>query len=297
MIAAELRGGSKPSLEEALGWIGSRVDDIYGANVGRLEDVWIDPDSGLPRWLLVKGRFSGRTTLIPFDHATAGAGHVWVPYEREVVRDAPEVQAGVRPTAAVEAALFTHYARRAPGEAIGAAVPEPRVPHVESRPVARPRGRQVQREQPRPTGQPQTPAYRPIPRPAAPEQHPAYRAQPPPPEPPRGPFTPAVEPAATEGGWPGRHAQPQDHDAWQAPREPAPTQQSRPAEHGGWAVGSAPPAYGTETPQQPPAPQPSPAEIVQDLVSSAEASDIEIDIKGKVTISGELIQIRITPRP
>ena len=77
MIAAELRGGSKPSLNEALGWIGSRVDDIYGASVGRLEDVWIDPGTGVPRWLLVKeGRFGGRTTLIPFEDATAGAGHV-----------------------------------------------------------------------------------------------------------------------------------------------------------------------------------------------------------------------------
>ena len=92
MIAAELRGGNKPGLNEALGWIGSRVDDIYGANVGRLDDVWIDPGTGMPRWLLVKeGRFGGRTTLIPFEDATAGAGHVWIPYERDVVRHAPEV--------------------------------------------------------------------------------------------------------------------------------------------------------------------------------------------------------------
>ena len=68
MIAAELRGGNKPSLNEALGWIGSRVDDIYGAGVGRLEDVWIDPGTGAPRWLLVKeGRFGGRSTLVPFE--------------------------------------------------------------------------------------------------------------------------------------------------------------------------------------------------------------------------------------
>ena len=95
MIAAQLRGGNKPSLNEALGWIGSRVDDIYGANVGRLEDVWIDPGTGAPRWLLVKeGRFGGRTTLIPFEDATAGAGHVWVPYEREIVGAAPGDRAG-----------------------------------------------------------------------------------------------------------------------------------------------------------------------------------------------------------
>src|SRR5690348_14982441 len=79
MIAAGLRGGSKPSLNEVLGWIGSRVDDIYGASVGRMEDVWIDPGTGAPRWLLVReGRFGARSTLIPFEDATAGTEHVWV---------------------------------------------------------------------------------------------------------------------------------------------------------------------------------------------------------------------------
>lgn len=115
MIAAELRGGNKPSLNEALGWIGSRVDDIYGASVGRLEDVWIDPGTGVPRWLLIKeGRFGGRTTLIPFEDATAGAGHVWVPYEREVVRDAPEIEPGAPLTQHVEGALRAHYSANVP---------------------------------------------------------------------------------------------------------------------------------------------------------------------------------------
>lgn len=115
MIAAELRGGSKPSLNEALGWIGSRVDDIYGSSVGRLDDVWIDPGTGVPRWLLVKeGRFGGRTTLIPFEDATAGAGHVWVPYERDVVRDAPEIEPGAPLTQGIEDALRSHYSANAP---------------------------------------------------------------------------------------------------------------------------------------------------------------------------------------
>ena len=114
MIAAELRGGNKPSLNEALGWIGSRVDDIYGASVGRLEDVWIDPGTGVPRWLLVKeGRFGGRSTLVPFGDATAGAGHVWVPYERDVVREAPQIKPGVPLTQQVEATLRNHYAANA----------------------------------------------------------------------------------------------------------------------------------------------------------------------------------------
>ena len=143
MIAAELRGGNKPSLNEALGWIGSRVDDIYGANVGRLEDVWIDPGTGAPRWLLVKeGRFGGRTTLIPFEDATAGAGHVWVPYEREIVREAPEIEPGAPLTQQVEAVLRSHYAANVPpaiahaGSGAGASAPPLPAPAPKQEPPA-----------------------------------------------------------------------------------------------------------------------------------------------------------------
>ena len=53
-------------------------------------------EQALPRWLLVKeGRFGGRSTLVPFSDPTAGAGHVWVPYERDVVREAPQIEPGV----------------------------------------------------------------------------------------------------------------------------------------------------------------------------------------------------------
>ncbi len=130
MIAAELRGGSRLSLDEALGWIGSRVDDLYGVGVGRLEDIWIDPGTGIPRWLLVKeGRFDGRATLIPFDDASAGAGRVWIPYDQDVVRRAPEVEPGSPLTQQLESALRRHYAASA-----AAAVPHAGVPQAPSGP-------------------------------------------------------------------------------------------------------------------------------------------------------------------
>jgi len=91
--------------------MGFRVDDIYGGSIGKLEDILVDPH-GQPRWLLVReGRFGGRHrhTLIPFEDATAGAGHVWVPYEREVVRSAPEVAAGAELTEQREANFREHY--------------------------------------------------------------------------------------------------------------------------------------------------------------------------------------------
>ena len=69
-MTLELRGSARPTLQQALRWIGSRVDDIYGASIGKLEDIWMDPDSGEPLWLLVRdGRIGGRHTLVPFAQA------------------------------------------------------------------------------------------------------------------------------------------------------------------------------------------------------------------------------------
>jgi sporulation protein YlmC with PRC-barrel domain len=217
MIAAELRGGSKPSLNEALGWIGSRVDDIYGASVGRLEDVWIDPGTGTPRWLLVKeGRFGGRTTLIPFEDATAGAGHVWVPYERDVVRDAPEIEPGAPLTQAVETELRAHYASRSPSavshRAHAAQPAAPRDPEPGSAMGAatiRFGGGPSQPEPPEPFAQrraehpsspdPQDPARRPMPREEPPAAVPStpHPASPPPSLPQR----PAPPIAASQVGY------------------------------------------------------------------------------------------------
>lgn len=114
MTGAELRGDrgeARPTLTDALRWIGARVDDIYGSSVGRLEDVWVDPNLGEPRWLLVReGDFGGRHTLIPFEDATPGAGHVWVPYEGDVVRGAPEISPGSPLTQQLEHELRAHFA-------------------------------------------------------------------------------------------------------------------------------------------------------------------------------------------
>ena len=285
MIAAELRGGNKPSLNEALGWIGSRVDDIYGASVGRLEDVWIDPGTGAPRWLLVKeGRFGGRSTLVPFSDATAGAGHVWVPYERDVVRNAPQIEPGVPLTQQVEATLRNHYAANATaavahgsspsGRSTGSSQPRAtvRLASAESIPPAPP----IRPE----SADPQQPANFPPPRLP---QRPPPPVQPPPPQPQEPQYeTPRYEapPAPPQAPPP---AQPQ----------PFPYQQqylTQPAPQQAYSYQQPPPAEYRQ-----PAPPPPQADPMAVLAAIPAGSMIEIELDGNLTISGELRQVRITP--
>ena len=92
-LTHRLYGTARPAVAEARTWIGSRVIDAHGAGVGRLEDIWVDAETGDPAWLLVRGsRFSGGAQrLAPFTGATGGDGRVWLPHERETIRSSPEI--------------------------------------------------------------------------------------------------------------------------------------------------------------------------------------------------------------
>lgn len=326
MIAAELRGGSKPSLTEALGWIGSRVDDIYGTGVGRLEDVWIDPGTGAPRWLLVKeGRFGGRTTLIPFEDATAGAGHVWIPYERDVVREAPAVEAGAPLTQQVEAALRRHYASNTAAAA---------VPHGDQdSPVATSAAAALDREgtHARSTA-PHAPAYQhhegmgssphpgqveagspgalSVPAPQAPQrQHPAPRNTPPPMRPPAPPPRPHAAHQARPHASPGvasaapSPAYAQHHPAAQPPQHPAPPPAAvqQPTAQP-YASPAPPPQVQPESPPRPaPAPERPPAEWSPEAAAAPvirgldRPQRIEMELEGGLRITGRLKSFKLTP--
>jgi len=310
MIAAELRGGSKPSLNEALGWIGSRVDDIYGANVGRLEDVWIDPGTGVPRWLLVKeGRFGGRTTLIPFEDATAGAGHVWVPYEREVVRAAPEIEPGAPLTQHVEASLRTHYAANVPSSiSHGSAGRAPTGPTVEPATIGRRRGSALGTA---------TVRFQPPPEAGPPEFFSARvsspeRQVPPVPQRPviRGPQAVAPDTAAGHASpaftpsLPERPAPPIAIP--EPPRAWSPPPQAAPPSYGGPDVPSPSPRDASQyAPPQAAPPQPAwqqrdpaqaPIDQLRALAESGGSHYVEIELSGELTIRGELRTVRVTPR-
>ena len=280
MIAAELRGGNKPSLNEALGWIGSRVDDIYGAAIGRLEDVWIDPGTGAPRWLLVKeGRFGGRSTLVPFGDATAGAGHVWVPYERDVVREAPQIEPGAPLTQQVETTLRNHYAANAAAAVSQGArsAREPRGPQQQQPPQAPQQEPGGTRATVRLAAQP----------PPAPEPAPV-----PPPRMPDRPPPPVNVPASEPQPEYGHESPPPPPEQPQAYPYGAPEPAPQP-----YAYRQPPAAYPYQPPPQqqappPPPPAPDPLAILSSLPPG---QMIEIELSGTLTISGQLRHVRIVP--
>lgn len=80
-----------PALEEVEGWRDFGLDDIDGTGIGKVTGCFVDKENGHPVWLFAKlGRFSGEIA-VPLHDCAAVAGKVWVPYHRDIIREAPIV--------------------------------------------------------------------------------------------------------------------------------------------------------------------------------------------------------------
>ena len=110
VVIGELRTMARPRLEEALGWIGLRVDDVYGFEIGEVAAVLTEPADGRsPLARRRRGAVRARS-LVPFDDASGGPENVWVPYDRRTVREAPRIGPAEELGDVLNARLESHYA-------------------------------------------------------------------------------------------------------------------------------------------------------------------------------------------
>lgn len=113
---AALPRSRAPSLAEAEGWIGWRVDDLNGIPLGQVDQV-VGDELGRAAWLVLGGfrLGDGRRYLVPAFDAVGGAGRVWSPHLRSQVSASVELAAEPgRPGG--DTRLRAHYAsaRRRP---------------------------------------------------------------------------------------------------------------------------------------------------------------------------------------
>ncbi|HEY8466534.1 MAG TPA: PRC-barrel domain-containing protein [Solirubrobacterales bacterium] len=125
-----------PTAEEMATWKGYRLDEMNGSGVGKVEGVYVDEPSGQPVWLLARmGRF-GHYTLVPARDAVAGAGRVWVPYARELIRKAPRIEPGSTVSCKRERELLEHYGVGSPAAGRGAELAERPEDAITARPAS-----------------------------------------------------------------------------------------------------------------------------------------------------------------
>ena len=98
-----------PDIETALDWRGRTVVDRDGERIGSLAEIYLD-ENERPNWASIDtGLFGLRQTLVPLSDARLDGEQVVVPYDRDHVKDAPNLDPDVQLTPEEEERLYRHY--------------------------------------------------------------------------------------------------------------------------------------------------------------------------------------------
>jgi sporulation protein YlmC with PRC-barrel domain len=90
-----------------------RGDDLYdrdGDKIGNIEEIYLDAETDRPAWAVVQtGLLGTRRTFVPLRDAIEEEGVLTVPYEKDAVKNAPQVEHDGAISKDEEAALMRHY--------------------------------------------------------------------------------------------------------------------------------------------------------------------------------------------
>ncbi|MBD2898336.1 hypothetical protein amrb99_73030 [Actinomadura sp. RB99] len=95
--------------------MGMSVTDTHGAKVGTVKQVYLNDDSGAPEWVTVHtGWFGMRESFVPLSGARKAQDMLQVPYDKETIKGAPNVDADEHLSHAQIVDLYRHYGVRPP---------------------------------------------------------------------------------------------------------------------------------------------------------------------------------------
>jgi uncharacterized protein (TIGR02271 family) len=99
-----------PDLDTIRGWQGRTLVDRDGSRVGSIDAIYLDDQTGQPEWALVTtGLFGTKASFVPLAQATQTDHDVRVPYDKQLVKDAPRVDFDRQLSEAEERQLWRHY--------------------------------------------------------------------------------------------------------------------------------------------------------------------------------------------
>ena len=74
-------------------WIGWTLIDNEGREIGMIEAIYFDQESGLPQWMAVDSGLDGRHSFVPLADAAPTEDAVMTPYAKRQIDDAPTLAA------------------------------------------------------------------------------------------------------------------------------------------------------------------------------------------------------------
>jgi uncharacterized protein (TIGR02271 family) len=99
-----------PDIDTIRTWQGRAMLDRDGDRIGTIEAIYLDDHTGQPEWVLVNtGLFGTKSSFVPLAQATPTGNDVRVPYDKQLVKDAPRIDADQHLSEAEEQRLWRHY--------------------------------------------------------------------------------------------------------------------------------------------------------------------------------------------
>jgi hypothetical protein len=97
-------------VEVILGWRGRTVTDSDGDRIGKLDEIFVDRETGKPEFALVDvGPLGLRSRLVPLAGAASVDEAIKVPYSKDQIKEAPDIKTDGEPKPEDEAKLYRHY--------------------------------------------------------------------------------------------------------------------------------------------------------------------------------------------
>src|ERR687889_1383779 len=99
-----------PDVNTVRNWQGSTMVDRDGDRIGEIDAIYVDDETGEPEWALVNtGFFGTRSSFVPLAQAAAHGDQVQVPYDKQRVKDAPNMDPDGHLSEQEEQELWRHY--------------------------------------------------------------------------------------------------------------------------------------------------------------------------------------------
>lgn len=97
------------NMENVAGLRGEAVNDSTGEQIGSVEEIFYDQETGRPEWIGIGTGFLGtKRVLVPIEGASTGQDGVTVPYPKDQVKNSPDLDSD-EISQETEAELYSYY--------------------------------------------------------------------------------------------------------------------------------------------------------------------------------------------
>ena len=87
-----------------------KVVDVNGEKIGKVEEIYIDDNTGQPEWALVNtGLFGTRSHFVPLRDVSSSGEDLQVSFTKDKVQDAPSIETDGHLSAQEEEQLYRYY--------------------------------------------------------------------------------------------------------------------------------------------------------------------------------------------